>query len=90
MLRGIATLTLAILFTGVLHGSAAAQENDTPGTAPLGDAIARAAKTSEAPVTLWTLSQTPKPLRRARSRRRAAPFQACRSPEQRPNRGVLR
>ena len=60
MLRGIATLTLAILFTGVLHGSAAAQENDTPGTAPLGDAIARAAKASDAPVTLWTLSQTPK------------------------------
>jgi len=60
MLRRIATLTLAILFTGLLHGSAAAQDNDPPGMTPLGGAIARATSASEAPVTLWSLSQTPK------------------------------
>lgn len=60
MFRRIATMTLAILFVGAFHGSAAAQDIETPGAAPLGDAIARAAKASDAPVTLWTLSQTPK------------------------------
>jgi hypothetical protein len=60
MFRRIATLTLAIAFTGAFHGSAAAQDIDTPRTAQLGEASARAAKASEPPVTLWTLSQTPK------------------------------
>jgi hypothetical protein len=60
MLRRTATLTLAILFSGAFHGSAFAQETDTPGAAPLGGAIARAAKAAEPTVTLWTLSQTPK------------------------------
>lgn len=60
MFRRTATLTLALLFTGAFHGSAAAQENDTPGAAPLGGAIARAAKAAEPTVTLWTLSQTPR------------------------------
>jgi hypothetical protein len=60
MFRRTATLTLAIVFTGAFHSSAAAQENDTPGTAPLSGAIARAAQSSEPTVTLWTLSQTPR------------------------------
>jgi hypothetical protein len=60
MFRRTATLTLALLFSGAFHGSAAAQENDLQGMAPLGGAIARAAKDAEPTVTLWTLSQTPK------------------------------
>ena len=59
MFRRIATLTLATLFVGAFHGSAAAQDYDTQGAAPLGGAIARAAKAADATVTLWTLSQTP-------------------------------
>ena len=57
MLRRIAMLTLTIFLTGALHASAAGQDQDTSGTAPIAGAIARAAKNSE-PTTLWTLSQT--------------------------------
>lgn len=60
MFRRIATLTLAILFAGTLHISAAGQNNDTQGVSPLTAAIGRAAKGGEPPVTLWTLSQTSK------------------------------
>jgi hypothetical protein len=59
MFRRITTLTLAVLFTGAIHASAAGQDSDTPGTAPIAGAVTRAAKDAE-PTTLWTMSQTPK------------------------------
>jgi hypothetical protein len=59
MFRRITTLTLAVLFTGTMHASAAGRDRDTPGAAPIAGAVSRAAKDTEA-TTLWTLSQTPK------------------------------
>lgn len=59
MLHRIATLTVTALIVSALHASAAVQDSDSPGTAPIAGAVARAAKDAE-PTTLWTLSQTPK------------------------------